>query len=391
MHTRVLTAVLTALALTGCVSERGNPASGEPIKIGFINNQEGAFAAPQLRTGSEVAIQHVNNNGGIKGRPLDVVRCATDGTPAQSVECAEMFVQKKVIAVLEGIDIGIDAALPSLKAAGIPLVGHVQFTPGVMADPNAFFFGAASIAYGSAALKYYADQGIKTITWLMPEAVTSRAFTDTIMKPGAAKLGLRYKTVYYDAASPNWPALAAQVLREAPEASGSIAATEEQCAAMVRALREVSYRGRILAASCTGLPAAVGKQSIGVELSSDHWNPADPLSAPPASQDEIDLYNEAMKAAGHSDAVPGAMVTFADTITFSRVLSTMDRVVTPANVTAALRAVKDMDSFMGPQITCDHRWNGNSACHTALLFYRFQPNGALKAQVPDYIDMRVLH
>ncbi|RAS71311.1 hypothetical protein C8D87_1011612 [Lentzea atacamensis] len=52
--------------------------------------------------------------------------------------------------------------------------------------------------------------------------------------------------------------------------------------------------------------------------------------------------------------------------------------------------MKNLDSFLGPQITCDHAWFGNSACSTAVLFYRFQPNGALKAQVPDFIEVAKL-
>lgn len=388
MHARV--AVLVALVLAGCAAEPDTAAHGEAIKIGFINNESGAFAAPELEIGSEVAVQYLNAHGGVHGRPLEVVRCATDGTPDQSASCATTMVEEKVVVAVEGVDTGADAASPVLTAAGIPLVGHVQFAPGQMNDRNSFFFGAAAMAYGTAALKYYADQGIKTVTWLFPEDPTSRAFTDSVLRPAAARFGLKYKTVYYNAAAPSWTVLAQQVLQEGPEASGSIAATEDQCAEMVRALREVSYNGRIMAASCTGLPRAVGKQSIGVELAADHWHPTDPMSAPPANQEEIRLYADAMKAAGHNEPVPGSVVSFADTMTLSRVLSAMSGPITASSVTEALRGVKELDSFLGPQITCDHGWNGNSACHTALLIYRFQPNGALKAQVPDYIEVAKL-
>jgi branched-chain amino acid transport system substrate-binding protein len=273
--------------------------------------------------------------------------------------------------------------MPKLSEAAIPLVGHVQFTPGLMNHKNAFFFGAAAVAYGTAALKYYADQGVKTVAWLLPESPTTHAFTDTVLVPAAKRFGLGYRSVYYPADHPGWDGLARTVATA--EASGSIAATEEQCTHIVRALREARYDGRILAASCTGLPKSVGNQSIGVELSSDFWHPTDPLSAPPANQDEIEEYRAAMRAAGHDEPVAGAVVSFADMMTLARVLSTSDG--TPEQ---ALRAVRNLDSFLGPQITCDHSWFGNSACSTAVLFYRFQPNGALKAQVPDFIEVSAL-
>ncbi|MDX8028633.1 ABC transporter substrate-binding protein [Lentzea sp. BCCO 10_0856] len=381
MLSRVVAVVL--LLATGCAAEQGAGPSGEPVKIGYLNNASGAFAVPELQTGAEVAVAHLNRGGGVRNRPFELITCPTDGTPEQSDQCAAKFVAENVAVVVQGVDTGADAAMPKLAAAAIPLVGHVQFTPGLMNHKNAFFFGAAAVAYGTAALKYYADQDVKTVAWLLPESPTTRAFTDTVLAPAAQRFGLGYRSVYYPADHPDWESLARTVMTA--EASGSIAATEDQCTHIVRALREASYDGRILAASCTGLSKSVGNQSIGVELSADFWHPTDPMSAPPANQDEIEEYRQAMKDAGHDEPVAGAVVSFADIMTLARVLSTSDG--TPEQ---ALRAVKNLDSFLGPQITCDHAWFGNSACSTAVLFYRFQPNGALKAQIPDFIEVAKL-
>lgn len=381
MHVRVFAAVL--LLLTGCAAEQERGPGGEPIRIGYLNNSSGAFAVPELQTGAEVAVAHLNRKGGVRDRPFELVTCPTDGTPEQSQVCAEKFVAEKVAVAVQGVDTGADAAMPALAEAAIPLVGHVQFTPGLMNHKNAFFFGAAAVAYGTAALKYYADQGVTTVAWLLPESPATHAFTDTVLNPAAKRFGLRYRSVYYPADSPDWDGLARNVRGE--EASGSIAATEEQCTHIVKALREANYDGRILAASCTGLPRSVGNRSIGVELSADFWHPTDPLSAPPANQEEIEEYRTAMRNAGHDEPVAGAVVSFADMMTLARVLSTSD-----GTAEQALRAVRNLDSFLGPQITCDHGWFGNSACSTAVLFYRFQPNGALKAQIPDFIEVAAL-
>ncbi|GGU41266.1 ABC transporter substrate-binding protein [Lentzea flava] len=381
MRSRTVAAVL--LLVTGCAAEPHTGPSGEPFKIGYLNNSSGAFAVPELQIGAEVAVAHLNRGGGVRNRPFELVTCPTDGTPEQSARCADKFVRDEVQVVVQGVDTGADAAMPTLDEAAIPLVGHVQFTPGLMTHKNAFFFGAAAVAYGTAALKYYADQEVKTVAWLLPESPATRAFTDTVLVPAAKRFGLGYRSVYYPADHPDWSGLA-QTVRTA-EASGSIAATEEQCTHIVRALRDAGYAGRILAASCTGLPKSVGNQAIGVELSADFWHPTDPLSAPPANRAEIEEYRTAMKEAGHDEPVAGAVVSFADVMTLARVLSTSDG--TPEK---ALRAVKNLDSFLGPQITCDHAWFGNSACSTAVLFYRFQPNGALKAQIPDFIEVSAL-
>src|SRR5207249_7605312 len=161
-----------------------------------INNEGGAaFSVPEMRVGSEVAVDHVNTKlGGVNGRPLQVVRCASDGSPEKSIDCANKMVEAKVVLVHEGTDLGADAVLPILTAAKIPLVGHVQFGPKQMADENSYFLGAAAVAYGGAALKFYADPGLKSVEGFLPDQPSSHAFTDGVLTPTAAKLGMKYKT-----------------------------------------------------------------------------------------------------------------------------------------------------------------------------------------------------
>ncbi len=379
-------------SVAGAPDIAAKKATGTPITIGFLNNEGGAFSVPELRVGNEVATDYLNNTlGGVNGRPLTVVRCASDGSPEKSIDCANKLVEAKVAAVLVGVDLGADAALPILAAAKIPFVGHVQFGPKQMFDPNAYFFGAAALAYGAAALKFYADQDVKSIRWFLPDVPTSHSFTDTALKPIAGKLGIDYKTVYYPAASPNWSVLAATVAADRPDATGSIAATDAQCVSLVRALRGVAYRGRILAASCADLHRTLGAQAVGVDIDLDHWNQGDPASAPPAKQQEIAAYVKAMTAAGKVKQAPGnAVITFADTLTLAKVLATVAGPVDGPSTAAALRATKGLDSFLGPQITCDHAWQGNSACSTGLLFYRYERDGSLKASTANFLDISKL-
>ena len=155
----------------------GTKATGEPIKVGFVNSEGGAFSVPELRVGNEVAETYINDQlGGVTGRPLQVTRCTTDGSPEASIDCANQLVEEGVVAVVEGTDLGGDAMLPILADAGVPLVGHVQFGPGRMFDDNAYYFGAAALAYGAAALRFYADEGAESISWFLPDEPSSHAF-----------------------------------------------------------------------------------------------------------------------------------------------------------------------------------------------------------------------
>jgi len=365
-------------------------AAGEPIKIGFINSEGGAFSVPELRTGSEVAERYVNTElGGVNGRPIEVIRCATDGSPEKSIDCAHKFVEERVAVVQEGTDLGGDAILPILTDAKIPLVGHVQFGPARMFDKNSYYFGAATLAYGAAALRFYADQGAKSIVWFLPDEPSSHGFTDAILIPTAAKVGITYETVYYDATSPNWAVLAATAMAKNPDVSGSIAGTDAQCAEFVAALRDAGYKGHILAASCAGLHDAIGEKANGVDTDADHYSPSDLASAPPEKQKDLQLYADVMTEAGHPELVRGnAVITFADTMNLVRILSTITGAVDGASASAALMATKDFESFAGPKITCDHTvMTANSACSTGLMFFRIQEDGSMKAQTKGFVDI----
>jgi branched-chain amino acid transport system substrate-binding protein len=66
----------TTLAATTTVSVVTGPATGEPIKIGLDNSLTGFSAAPGnfLAAGVKVQIEYVNANGGINGRPLELIQ-----------------------------------------------------------------------------------------------------------------------------------------------------------------------------------------------------------------------------------------------------------------------------------------------------------------------------
>jgi branched-chain amino acid transport system substrate-binding protein len=383
------TAASSPESTTAATTLADNAATGEPITIGFINNEGGAFSVPELRVGSEVAEAYINEQlGGVNGRPIVVERCATDGTPESAIDCVNGFIETGVVAVIEGTDLGADAVLPLLTDAGIPMLGHVQFGAGRMFDANSYYFGAAAIAYGVAALSYYKDEGLTTVQWLLPDDPTSHAYTDAFLLPAAEQIGIEYSTVYYDAANPNWAVLAATAVSANPDVSGSVAATDAQCAEMVSALKDAGYGGRIFAASCFNLANDIGDKAVGVDVDADHWVVADIGSAPPAKQAELEEYIDVMSAAGHDDLVNGnAIITFADMLTLRGVLSTIDGAIDGSSIAAALMATKDANSFAGPNITCDKTvLVGNSACHAGILLFQVQADLTFKALTDDFVS-----
>ena len=326
----------------------GEPVSGDPVVIGFVNSEGGAFSVPEMRVGSEVA-EAVRQRATSAASPADPSRSSVvpPTAPRRPPSTVPTSWSRKASRPCTSAPISAPTPwCPCSKDAGIPIIGHVQLGIAGMFDDNSYYFGSAALAYGVAALQFYADQGAETITWFFPDVPTSRGFTDTVLTPAATEMGIEYKSIYYDAASPNLPVLAATAVIGAPDVSGALAATDGQCAEMISALRGAGYQGDILAASCVGLHDAVGDDAVGVHTDSDHWNPGDIESAPAAKQEDLELYAAAMRAAGEDDLIDGnAVITFADTHQPRRRSCRRSTArSTEPRVTKALRATVDFEA-----------------------------------------------
>ncbi len=365
-------------------------ATGDPIPVGFINMEGGVVSLPEHRIATEVAVDHINGQlGGVNGRPIELVRCDTDGSPEKSIDCANQFVEADVVYVQEGVDLGIDAALPILEGAGIPVIGHEPFTPGAQSASNAFFLGAAFEATAVAPLAYYADQGMESVTFFFQENPASHAFTDDLLEPAADDLGLEYRTIYYDAAAPDWNVLAATALADNPDVIGSSSAPEQDCVGFVGALRSAGFQGPILAAVCSDFISTLGDQAVGTDIWDTVYRADVPSIVPDDKREDMDTYIDVMEAAGRADDMNvGTATFFSDTMNIWRILSDVDGPLDRAAVSAAMSATVDFESFIGPTISCDgSAWPGSTACGNSIIFYRVGDGGAIEPVGDGFIDV----
>ena len=363
------------------------PADGTPIKVGFVNLEGGAVSLPELRIGVETAAAYVNAHGGANNHPLEIMPCNVDGTPEKSIDCANQLVGDGVSIVMEGYDPSSDAMLPVLDSAGIALTGHAAFGPQQQVADNAFFFGTANPSFTAGFLDYYAKQGATSIMLFLPDNAAFRDTAETIAEPIAASLDIDANITFYDPASPNWDALATTALADNPDVVGTVA-PDGDCIGLLGALRNVKFGGDIFLGACTLFRVANPAGAAGVATTSDLWKPSDIAAAPAAKQAQLNLYVDTMTAAGHADLVNGfAWDYFSDTMNLTAVLATIDGDATPEAISEAFKATKDLDSFMGPTISCDHSaWPGESACGNKVLLYQVQDDGTQKAITPEFID-----
>ena len=377
---------ITTAATDAPATSAAGPATGDPIKIGFVNLEGGAISLPELRIGVQTAADYINAHGGAANHPLQIIPCNVDGTPEKSIDCANQLVGQGVSLIFEGYDPSSDAMLPVLDSAGLALTGHAAFGPQQQTSDNAFFFGTANPSFTAGFLDYYAKSGAKSIMMFLPDNPAFRDADKTLVGPLSTLLGLDTQTQFYDA-SVNWESLATTALAKNPDVVATVA-PDPDCLGLLGAVRSVGYGGEVFLGACTLFLVADPKDAVGVTTTADLWKPTD-LAAPPADkQAQLQLYLDTMKSAGHSDIVNGfAWDYFSDTMNLAAVLGSINGDVTPAAVKDAFKKTVGLDSFMGPTISCDHSaWPGQSACGNHVLLYKVQDDGTQKAITPDFID-----
>jgi branched-chain amino acid transport system substrate-binding protein len=174
VRSRVLPLMLAAgVLLTACTGggsgddeDTSGGLTGPPVVVGFVNmDSSPAGSFPESTAGAQAAVRYVNDElGGADGRPLELLACATNGTPESSQACAQRMVDAEPVAVVGGVDLGAEASVPVITAAGIPYVTGSPTLIGELRNEGAYAFtgGVAAdlLAIGQHLIE---DRGVRSI------------------------------------------------------------------------------------------------------------------------------------------------------------------------------------------------------------------------------------
>ncbi|MGY3340552.1 urea transport system substrate-binding protein [Streptomyces filamentosus] len=197
----VALALVCALALTSCqgAAVSGDaPAADGPVRIGVIVPLTGPVSqvGTALRNGLELAVEKVNAEGGVGGRPVEYVVVDDAGDPANSTQLARRLIRQEKVTLLFGT-----------------ITGDTAEAVGKVADEAEVPFGTAILGDTEHCFPYQWGFGESTRQMLAP-AVPALV----------AKYGKRVAVVGSDY---NYPRFYAGIAEElVKEAGGTVVARE---------------------------------------------------------------------------------------------------------------------------------------------------------------------
>jgi branched-chain amino acid transport system substrate-binding protein len=130
--------VVILIIVAGAYFMLGGPKEPEVIKIGFFAPLTGPASADGIaaRTGAEIAVEIINENGGILGKRVELVVYDDALNPDQAIAVAhKMIEQDGVIAAVSGSYSSTTLAASSVfEEAGVPLVVAYAVNPLITKD-----------------------------------------------------------------------------------------------------------------------------------------------------------------------------------------------------------------------------------------------------------------
>ncbi|MCU1369010.1 MAG: amino acid/amide transporter substrate-binding protein family [Ilumatobacteraceae bacterium] len=368
------------------VPDKATKATGEPIELGMINQENTAAGSyPELSQAVMAATEFINDElGGVDGRPIEVDVCNTEFSAEGSTSCGQKYVEAKVPAVLGGIDV-FGNGIETLADNGIPYIGGIPISFQSVRSPNSFQWSGgtwgAAVAFSWYATEELDAEKVSIVYGDFGSIKDSAEDAEAVIEAHGAEAQLvPYPIMATDISSALNAAAASK-----PDAM-LILAADAGCKAGfdgVAALGldiDTFYVGACAAPSITN-EAGTEKTDGAI------FNVEGPVGRKPPNPDFV-LYSAVIEKYGDGlDPVGAGTVSFRSLMNLYVVLDELDGDITPEAITAALQAKVDAPSFSGHPYTCDgEQYPGLPAMCSPQQILAQMDDGTL-SQLGDWIDV----
>ena len=171
-------------------------AQQEPVKIGVIQPLSGPVAASgnYVRMGAEIGRDWINAQGGVLGRPVQLLIEDNKSDPKEAATAAEKLIVRDKVPVIVGAwgSSMTLAAMPKLEEYGVPMVVETSSAASITkrGNPWVFRISPPSEMEALGLERYLRDLGIKKADFLAVNTDWGRgavtAFGDVLKRAGAA-------------------------------------------------------------------------------------------------------------------------------------------------------------------------------------------------------------
>jgi branched-chain amino acid transport system substrate-binding protein len=160
MVTTIVVVIVVIAIIAGILayyySQPSQEQPSEPIKIGFFAPLTGEAAADGKSAlhGAQIAVDYINEHGGVLGRELELVYYDDQLSPDQAIAIAHKLIEEdQVVAAVSGSYSGTTLAASSIyNEEGVPLVDAYAVNPDITRDkPYVFRVGMMGETEGKAA------------------------------------------------------------------------------------------------------------------------------------------------------------------------------------------------------------------------------------------------
>ncbi|HVF14963.1 MAG TPA: ABC transporter substrate-binding protein [Acidimicrobiales bacterium] len=372
--------------MAGCGGGESGPGdldgglTGQPIVVGLINQEDAPVGSfPDLRLGAEAAVKHANADlGGVGGRPIRLLACATRGTAESSQACATELVDARPVAVIGGVDLGSAVSLPVLEGAAVPYVGSLPQLGQELTSDGAYMLAGGTVADLLGQAVYALDDlGAKrfgalyldlpgvlaTVVRASEVVLKARGATDVKLVP--AKADEADFTPALKAATAGNPDVVFVVF------------PAQACARIMQASQALGVKAKLFFPSACAersVVEAAGSAADGAYFGSAYLPLGDPSP-------EVQAWRSRTKSQGVL-----SQAGFSAVMNVHRILTEVPE-VSPAAVSAALAAARDHPGYMTHAYTCDGRQVPvmKAVCnpHVRILQLR---DGRFEDVVGDWVD-----
>lgn len=249
----VLFEVLLLLGLVGCEQRK------EPIKIGLAINLSGrgGAAGEHIRDGALLAVDEINSQGGIKGRPLQLLVKDDENSDQGIIEADSALLKEKVVAIVgHSYSANTVKAHPLIMASDTLMITAYTATTKLSGQDDLFFRTSVDCqVYGQKTAELLKEKGVASVAFLM-DMSNSDFVEDYAKQVGLSFHGAMSFVKFESRDNVAWQHVTEELLAAQPDAV--IMLTEASMTAVaVQLLRDKGFAGPLIGTIWTQSPGLI--------------------------------------------------------------------------------------------------------------------------------------